>query len=233
MLIYSVFDGTVTTSIVLAAIGSVFAFFFVSSTFVQSVTWFLLFHLSYYNISNRIRKLKDFIQTSYNPIYGSKIIYSPFLATMSSSLRIKKLRSTGYIFNQICLASNEVNAAFSLTVLLNLITLMLLCATSLFFFIFAISSFKIPDFIENTKWGFLFMILIILMSAQSPINEVIHSLSSYYYQIERNSINFNTEQMKELREKVLKMSNDDNIEKQELIEVFSFFSSTIQIVLIS
>ena len=77
------------------------------------------------------------------------------------------------------------------------------------------------------------MILIILMSAQSPINEVIHSLSSYYYQIERNSINFNTEQMKELREKVLKMSNDDNIEKQELIEVFSFFSSTIQIVLIS
>ena len=158
-------------SISVATFAAAIFLLFIVSGFLQSGTWFLLFHLSNYSISYRICKLTSFIKTS------------QLLTTTSTNFRIKNLRTTGYIFNQICLASNQLNLAFSPTVLLNLVILLIICTTSLFFFIFASSSLKIPVVIENNKWGMLvmafnsiFMILVILISAELPIKAAINYL---------------------------------------------------------
>ena len=138
----------------------------ISFVILQVSAWFILFHLSYYNVSYRINILTSFIQTVQDPL-------------VNPSLRIKRLRTCGYLFDQICLVSENLNSTFSLTVLVSLIILMVLCTTSLFFFIFAISAAVVPNFILLAKFAFLFMfigsvamIIIILTSAELPIKEV-------------------------------------------------------------
>ena len=130
-------------------------------------TWFLLFHLIFYNVTHRISLLTVFIQTQ--NVEANIVIEKRRL--------VNRLRSCGYIFDQICLAFNEVASTFSLSVLFFLTILMILSATSLFFcFCFGFKSQRTYEasiymlfFITN-----FMMILIILKAAESPTKEVIN-----------------------------------------------------------
>ena len=133
---------------------------------LQALFWFLLFHLTYYSISYRIGILKSFVIENNEPqILGE---------------RIKKFKTCGYIFDRICLAAREINMTFSCTVLLNLLLLMFLCSTSLFFAIYLTqSTLSIPLVVQSQHYSFiaiflasLQMILVILLGADSPVNEV-------------------------------------------------------------
>ena len=59
---------------------------------LMTCAWFILFHLSYYNVAHRISLLTSFIHSDGN---------------MKNS---KKLRTCGYIFDQICQVSKEIGA---------------------------------------------------------------------------------------------------------------------------
>jgi hypothetical protein len=139
----------------LGIIGEILFIFFINLFLLQILNWFLLFYLSYFSISYRIRTLKFFVFTITEP-------------------RDKRLRLCGYIFDQITQAVNELNLTFSFSVLVMLTILMVICATSLFIGLFTLS----PD-LRDQRNTFFFLsfiaivfILIILTSAESPIVEV-------------------------------------------------------------
>ena len=149
-------------------VGILFIIFNLMIINLQALFWFLLFHLTYYSISYRIGILKSFVIENNEPqILGE---------------RIKKFKTCGYIFDRICLAAREINMTFSWTVLLNLLLLMFLCSTSLFFAIYLTqSTLSIPlvTAIPSIPYSFiaiflasLQMILVILLGADSPVNEV-------------------------------------------------------------
>ena len=128
--------------------------------------WILLFHLSYYSISHRIGILTSFIQS--------------LKGKTNSSLRVKRFRTCGYIFDQICLATNNINATFSFIMLINFTMLICISTTSIFFIIYAMSSVKIPLIITNQFLSFVgifglsnVMILLFLSSAESSTKEVL------------------------------------------------------------
>ena len=81
--------------------------------------WFLVFHLSYYSISYRIGVLNSFIES--------------LKGQTNSHLRIKRLRTCGYHFDQICLAANNINATFSFIMLINFTMMICVSTTSVFF----------------------------------------------------------------------------------------------------
>ena len=131
---------------------------------LMTCAWFLLFHLSFYNVSHRIRLLNAFV----------KIRNVDSSATIGKQRLVNKLRSCGYIFDQICLAFNEVACTFSLSILFFLTTMMLLSTTSLFYgyhYSYQLrtneASIYMFYFISN-----IIMITIILKAAESPSKEV-------------------------------------------------------------
>lgn len=155
-----------------------FCFLFFPFCFIPVVwrlfAWFLLFHLSYYNISHRIATLSSFIEQSL-----SSLNLNLGQSTNSKSFRIKTFKTCGYIFDQICLAANNINSVFSLSMLIIFTILMALSTTSIFFFIYSMSSLEIPFLIKINFVSFIsvfmlcnVMMLIILLSAESPIREV-------------------------------------------------------------
>ena len=124
---------------------------------LMTCAWFILFHLSYYNVAHRISLLTSFIHSDGN---------------MKNS---KKLRTCGYIFDQICQVSKEIGATFSLTVLCYLTVLAILSATSLFYCFHHIyrshknfEAFNYLIFFINS----FSMFVSILKSAQLPATEV-------------------------------------------------------------
>ena len=122
------------------------------------INWFLLFHLSYYNLSYRIAILTSLIDSSSRPF--------------------RKLRSCGHLFDKLSQASNELASTFSFSVLLLLISLLVVCATSLFLGLFAMA----PVIIENRTYLLILsfktvlLILIIFNAADSPVTEVLNLL---------------------------------------------------------
>jgi hypothetical protein len=134
---------------------------------LMTCAWFLLFHLSFYNISYRIRLLNVFVNI--RNVENS--------ATIGKQRLVNKLRSCGYIFDQICLAFNQVACTFSLSILFFLTTMMLLSTTSLFFcynYGYQLqrinrASIYMLYFISN-----IIMVTIILKAAESPSKEVNH-----------------------------------------------------------
>ena len=151
-------------------IGSVVFFIFcVIWIFIMHMicAWFLMFHLIFYNISHRIHLLTIFIKIQ-NEKGKTNII--------GSKRRLgNKLRTCGYIFDQICLAFNRVASTFSLSVLFFLTILMFLSTTSLFNCYN--NGYKLGLTYEASLNGWFFMhdfimIIIILKAAESPRKEV-------------------------------------------------------------
>lgn len=172
--------------------------------------WFLLFHLIYYSLSYRIRVLTSFISQE-------KVQTKDFLSSVVSYNQISKmkLRKCAYIFDKISLAANELNATFSLSVLVILTIQIIISATSLFFVIFPLSLVT-QNLIYSFGCLFIFSvvaIIIVLTAAESPVTEVYHSTTCDCIIIIQLSV-----QMKHLKESLLKIStNDDNLDF--LIEV--------------
>ena len=129
--------------------------------------WFLMCHLTFYNISHRINLLTVFIATQ-NEKSETDVI-------RNKRRLVNKLRSCGYIFDQICLAFNRVASTFSLSVLFYLTSLMVLSATSLFYcYYYGYLLQRIYDASLN-GWFFtnnFIMIVIILKAAESPSQKV-------------------------------------------------------------
>lgn len=119
-----------------------------------------MFHLSYYNISHRLSALTTFIRGNQESIQLNQ--------------RIKRLRMCENVFNQICEASVEIASAFSFSVLVILTILIIVSAAGLFFCLYSLvfideGTIKVfvANFIRNA-----FITLVILISANSPMNEV-------------------------------------------------------------
>ena len=151
----------------------------------QLNTWFLLLHLSYYSISYRISNLTSFIESErakyqINEMENDQnvaIVTIP--ATSVPNQLAKALRKCGYLFDQICQATHEINATFSLPILLFLTMVMILCSICLFFFIYVIAELVEHLSIKNFFYVFpavfalgLMITLVLLISADYPIKQV-------------------------------------------------------------
>ena len=143
----------------------IFILYFFSWVFVMSITcaWLILFHLSYYNVAHRISLLTSFIRDGNTTLNSKK------------KRTANKLRTCGYIFDQICQVSKEIATTFSLTVLCYLTVLAILSATSLFYCFHHIyrshknfEAFNYLIFFINS----FSMFVSILKSAQLPATEV-------------------------------------------------------------
>ena len=141
----------------IGTVGVVLFLFIVNVMLLQMVNWFLLFNLSYYNVSYRIQLLRSFLSAS-----GGK---AP----------IQRLRACGYIFDQISRASNELTSTFSFSVLVILTVLMFSSATCLFFGLFHLKTeFKSMKMaLLLFSFVFIIFIIIIITAAESPISEVL------------------------------------------------------------
>ena len=134
--------------------------------------WFLMFHLMFYNISHRIHLLTIFIKMQ-NEKSKTDII-------RNKRQLGQKLRSCGYIFDQICLAFNGVASTFSLSVLFFLTNFMIISATSLFYCYWYSYQLGLTYDASLNGWYFItsfIMIIIILKAAESPRREVLSVLA--------------------------------------------------------
>ena len=134
---------------------------------MQTLVWFLLFHLCYYSISFRIKILSSLIETAAKGKVSGKCKC------------IKALRSCAYLFDQLCAASVEINSTFSLSVLFILVIVMIQCSLCLFFFIYAMSELVVHSYIKGATYAFpiIFLMcmgltLFILITANGPIAQV-------------------------------------------------------------
>ena len=141
----------------------------------QFASWLLLLHLVYYTVSYRISILTSNMDTLIKQDTSLRN------SVGSNFLKVKILRTCSYHFQQICLALNEINSTFSISVLLNVIILLIMCTTSLCVTFLAITakSNSIPSVIQDSSLVFLgiaiysiVIICIILKSVESPIHEV-------------------------------------------------------------
>ena len=142
----------------LGVFGLVLYLFCYSLTLIQSGAWFLVFDLSYYNLSYRINLLNKFIA-------------SIAIRKNIKNERIRKLRTCGFSFDQLCQASDSLSSAFSFSVLLILLLLMITSATSLFFFL----NYPSPMVFNATAPTFLLSfvgIILLTRTAESPVTEV-------------------------------------------------------------
>jgi hypothetical protein len=160
-------DGIATT---FAAVYTFLSFSFIIS---QNGCWLLLLNLIYYAVSHRISLLTSYIDTMNKQDDKNTV--------ESKIVNIRKLRWCSYLFDQTCLALNEINSTFSLSILLNVVILLIICTTSLYGIIFIITAnpTKIPSVIQDSTHAFLgitmhsvTIICIILKSVESPILEV-------------------------------------------------------------
>ena len=152
-------------------------FCFWSFQMLQLGAWDLMFHLCYYNISYRLKILRSFIRSIVESrIDGKKINNICDDLMPLADERLKRLRTTGYIFDRICQAVNELSATFSLSVLVILLILMIESAVCLFF---SVNSLTFDAFSSNTNytfaavftWSFL-KVLMMLITAESHVTEV-------------------------------------------------------------
>jgi len=150
--------------------GTIVHFFFSFVCIFQLCVWLLLFHLSYYSLSYRIQVLL------------SSITHGDVNHHSHSILPYKKMkgeiRTCAYIFDKICLAASELNATFSLSVLIILTVQMILSSTSLFLSIFVVS-LVVDEALYGSASLFVssfVVIAVILKSADSPIEQVFNSL---------------------------------------------------------
>ena len=141
-------------------------FFFTIVCILQLCVWLLLFHLSYYSLSYRIQALLSSIT------HGDMSHHSHSILPYNKMKG--EIRTCAYIFDKLCLAASELNATFSLSVLIILTVQMILSSTSLFLSIFVVSSV-----VDGALYGsaLLFVssfvvIVVILNSAESPIEQV-------------------------------------------------------------
>lgn len=132
-------------------------------------SWFLMFHLTFYNISHRIKLLTIFLKPQ-NDMKNISLIRN------KQRMR-NKLRSCGFIFDQICLAFNKVASTFSLSVFIFLPTIMILSVTSLFKCYSYGYRLRLTYDASLNAWYFIqnvTMITVILKAAESPSKEVYH-----------------------------------------------------------
>jgi hypothetical protein len=85
-----------------------------------------------------------------------------------------KIRTCAYIFDKLCLAANELNATFSLSVLIVLTIQMILCSTSLFTCVFVMSTvFEGALYSSAALFVTSFVVMVIILkTAESPIEQV-------------------------------------------------------------
>lgn len=160
--------------VVVSRIGIIFTslhFVFVFLYALQLSAWFLLFFLVLYSVSYRIGVLTSFMSDENEQ------------SAENSTHLLKKLGLCARTFDQISQSSKEVASTFSLSVLIMLTFITILCATSLFFFSYALT---IPanqsNFISQNLNGFLGFFIacfvfnfIILIPAGFPVIKVLTS----------------------------------------------------------
>ena len=160
-------------------LGTVVQFVITSVISLQIYCWLLLFHLSYYSLTYRIRALVSFIDQG-NKFKNSDnksnelVHYSLSELPFHNNQMKRQLRTCAYIFDKLCLAANELNATFSPSVLIILTLQMIISASSVFFCISAISSVlrSMIYFFALLFVTSVVTIVILLNSAESPIIEV-------------------------------------------------------------
>lgn len=182
---------------------------------LQLGTWLLLFLLMFYSLSHRFSILTSFMSAGNTQ--------SQFDENLT-----KKFRICARIVDQMIQSSKEISSTFSFSVLMMLTFLIILCATSFFFVIYALS---IPanqaNLVSQGLYVFLgfaigciSMVIIILVPAGFPITKVCRIRSKKSALV--YSPTLFRYQMHQLREKLLEISGDDNLEIDALIEVANF-----------
>lgn len=103
---------------------------------IQLASWFLIFHLTYYNVAHRISILTSLIVEQFSSVYQSDSNESiKFPLVVNRTGRIQTLQEIGYLMNQLAIATNQLQSVFSFPVLLALTTSSLSCTICLFVFI--------------------------------------------------------------------------------------------------
>lgn len=143
----------------------------------QLTTWFLLFHLSYYNIAHRISILKTLLDTdliSDHHHHLKKVV--PYPGNTSEKINHQTLNKIGYLFDHLAKASYYFESIYSIPALINLTASFLSGTICLFLFIrelFQSPSFNTMMFIQLALVYFhIVMALIIIVSADLPSHEV-------------------------------------------------------------
>lgn len=152
------------------------AFFEFISKF-QLATWFLLFHLAYYNIAHRISILKTVIDDSqYSAHRGLKIAVLPMTSKQNDVIS-QRLQKVGNLFDHLAKAAHQLKTVFSLAALVVLSTSFLSCTVCLFVFIHEL--FK-PTAFQKSLYLQLFLVathiamaLIVILSADLPSQQVL------------------------------------------------------------
>ena len=147
-------------------VGSILHILCTNFVAIVAIGWYALFHLSYYSLSYRISILSSLIARPDQHAEGG--LDGP------SSQQLKRMRTCGYLFDQICQVSNDINSAFSLSILTILTIMMIDCSTALFFCLYSLTTL-----FKGMFYGFLTffancvcLILVIVISTHSPIAEV-------------------------------------------------------------
>ena len=135
----------------------------------------LMFHLCYRNISYRLKILTSFIRSIVELKVEMKINICDDVMPLLDE-RIKRLRTTGYIFDRICQAVNGLSTTFSLSVLVILLILMVEKAICLFFCVTSLTVGQLRPYAGYTFaalciWSFV-KVLILLTTAEKHVIEV-------------------------------------------------------------
>lgn len=152
----------------------------------QLCTWLLLLHLSYYSISYRINYLALFIESK-NEEDGIKDAgINVNVLSIVLKQRPRMLRTCGYLFDQICQATQEVNSTFSLSILFFLVFIMIFCSICLFFFINVMAELVEYSSLKDGVYLFpaafivaILMALVILISSDYPVKQVSPDFNSF------------------------------------------------------
>ena len=160
-------------------VAAVFGFFLV----IQSGAWFLAIHVGYYSVANRIHNLANYIEPAevskkknrhVFAIKTKRIDVLPFSVQQGRTL--KKLRACGYLFDHLSRACNALNFTFSLPILVNLVTSLVMCTVFLYLVIYqTICPSPFGSLVSGQMMIFMSSVtfmLIMLMAPDMPINEV-------------------------------------------------------------
>lgn len=81
---------------------------------IQLASWFLIFHLTYYNVAHRISILTSLIVEQFSSVYQSDSNESiKFPLVVNRIGRIQTLQEIGYLMNQLAIATNHLQSVFS------------------------------------------------------------------------------------------------------------------------
>lgn len=148
---------------------------------MQIVAWFALLHLSFYNISFRIKSLSSFVIVSLKSEKKNEIqkcfLQHSIIDGKTSRKHQSQLQICGYLFNQLSVVFSLLNNIFSLPILLIFTTLMISSIINVYFILYeilleqSILHFAIPTFVLTLTFNVCLM-LIILNMADLPLLEV-------------------------------------------------------------